>query len=254
MSHTTLVKLGGSALDQLEEMLDFVESLQETRVILVHGGGPQITTLLEEVGHQASFHQGLRVTDEVTLGVVEMVLTGQVNTKLVAALQSRGLKACGFSGVDAGTLTTNFIQDGALGFVGQTPKVKTEFLNCLLGHDYLPVLAPLSLGPAGQTLNVNADTTAAAVAVALEVDRLIFLTNVAGVLDDQGQTMSSLSSCQVDTLRESGVISSGMIPKIESALHALRGGVPQVEIRSPHSVAGTTFTHHKGAQNVSTVC
>ena len=254
MTQTTVIKLGGSALNRLDDMLDFVESLSTTQLVLVHGGGPQISQILELSGHEAMFHRGLRITDKPTLEVVKMALTGQVNTDLVAALNQRELLSVGLSGLDAGTLKSDFLDDGVLGFVGGTPEVDTAYLQVLMRNALIPVLAPLCLGPEGQILNVNADTAAAAVALALKAEHLIFLTDVPGVLDAKGQTLSSLDSEEIDELKISGVISTGMIPKLESALYAVAGGVPKVEIRSPRSQAATILRKESGGSHVSALC
>jgi acetylglutamate kinase len=249
---TTVIKLGGSSIDQLQEMLDFIKGRRGDRVVVVHGGGPQISDVLQQIGHEPEFRDGLGVTDPETLGVVEMVLAGQVNTHLVAAMSSRGIPAVGLSGVDGETLRAERKAGGRWGEVGETPLVRTALLECLLGGGFVPVLAPLSLGTGEERLNVNADTTAAAVAAALKADSLLFLTDVAGVLGAQGEPLAELSPRDVDHLRQSGVISIGMIPKLEAALFALGQGVPNVEIRSPKAGPGTRMI--PGEDHVTAVC
>lgn len=249
MKSTTVIKLGGSALDNLDPLLDFVQRCEGESVVLIHGGGPQISDYLSRLGHQPKFTNGLRVTDDQTLEVVEMVLCGQVNKALVTALQSRGVDAVGVSGPDGGTLKAPLKAEGALGHVGDTPQVNTDLLEDLLHLGFTPVLAPLSLNQESTGhLNVNADTTAAAVAVALGATRLVFLTDVAGVLDQSGQVLTELTDVDIDSLTSDGTISVGMIPKLEAALHAVGQGVATVEIRSPEPGPGTILK--KGTSSV----
>ena len=247
-----VVKLGGSALERLDPMLEYVESLRPDPVVLVHGGGPQMTQMLQKLGHTPTFQDGLRVTDRTTLDVVEMVLAGQVNKRLVMACQKRGLSAVGVCGVDGGTLTAPVMSGGALGFVGETPQLNPHLLLTLLEGGFVPVLSPLCLSPEGEALNVNADTTAAAVAVGLKAQSLIFLTDVAGVLDQNGERLGRLDEAGVMALRRAGAISAGMIPKLEAGLFGVAGGVPEVEIRCPEPGPGTRMV--KGGRDVSSVC
>lgn len=239
MSGLTVVKVGGNALVEAGKVVRLIEELGHRNVVLVHGGGPQINELLERIGHRSSFRDGLRVTDSTTLDAVRMVLAGQVNTQFVGALRAQGLPAVGLSGVDGGTLVAEVKDEGALGFVGKMPKVDAKLLRTLLAGGFLPVLAPLSAGVQGGELNVNADTTAAAVAVGLGAERLIFLTDVCGVLDGQGRMLEALNAQEVDELHRRGVISIGMLPKLEAALFAGGAGVPQVEIKGVQKGPGT---------------
>lgn len=242
MKPIAVIKLGGSALDELDLMLDYLESCSNHFVVVVHGGAPQISETLARLGHTPDFYQGLRITDDVTLDVVEMVLAGKVNKSLVSALRSRSIDAVGISGVDGGTLSAPLKLEGSLGHVGDLPKVDTDLLEGLLQLGYTPVLAPLSLAEGSQGhLNVNADTAASAIAVALAASRLTFLTNVSGVLDQEGQTLNELSRADIEKLTAAGTISLGMIPKLEAALFALSGGVTTVEIRSPKPEPGTVL-------------
>lgn len=243
MSGLTVIKVGGNALAEADKVVQLIRGMGLQNLVLVHGGGPQINGLLDRIGHQCSFKNGLRVTDAVTLDAVKMVLAGQVNTQFVSALQAAGLPAVGISGVDGGTLTAEVKDGGDLGFVGETPTVDPKLLHTLLQAGFLPVLAPLSAGTAGSELNVNADTTAAAVAAALGAERLIFLTDVAGVLDAKGEMLAQLSAEEVGTLHQTGVISTGMLPKLEAALYASAAGVPQVEIKGAQQGPGTKVCH-----------
>lgn len=239
MSELTVVKVGGNALVEADKVAQLIRSLGHQNLVLVHGGGPQINELLERIGHRSVFENGLRVTDSTTLDVVRMVLAGQVNTQFVSALRAQGLPAVGLSGVDGGTLVAEVKDGGSLGFVGETPKVETKLLRALLDSRFLPVLAPLSAGVDGSELNVNADTTASAVAAALGAQRLIFLTDVCGVLDGEGRMLTELDTQAVRELHQAGVISTGMLPKLEAALYAGAAGVPQVEIKGAQSGPGT---------------
>lgn len=239
MTELAVVKVGGNALAEAEKVVSLIEELGHREVVLVHGGGPQINEFLQRIGHRSLFHGGLRVTDSITLDAVRMVLAGRVNTQFVGALRAQGLPAVGISGVDGGTLVAEVKNGGALGFVGEMPKVDTKLLCTLLEAGFLPVLAPLSAGTQGGELNVNADTTAAAVAVALGAKRLIFLTDVRGVLDGSGRVLEVINSQEVDSLHRRGVISIGMLPKLEAALYAGRAGVSSVEIKGAQKGPGT---------------
>lgn len=246
MKSAVVVKLGGSALDNLEPMLDLVEkTLAHRPVVIVHGGGPQISECLTRMGHVPRFLNGLRVTDETTLEVATQVLSGSVNKQIVSALQTRGCRASGLCGVDGATIRASLKNNGSLGFVGDRLKVETDLLQALLSTGFIPVLAPLGLTVQGQILNVNADTAAAAVAIALKASQLLFLTDVDGVLDSQGQVIETLDPSALRGLVDEGGVSSGMLPKLEAAMAAAKGGVAQVHIRSVQSSLGTFVKNHR---------
>ena len=247
----TVVKLGGNSMDELPALLKFVADI-EGRVVLVHGGAPQITAMMKRLGLVGTFDQGLRVTDEATLEVTQMVLTGQVNKQIVVAAQQAGLPAVGLSGIDGGLLQADLHLGGKLGRVGTVREVRARLLHTLLEQDFIPVVSPLGLGPEGGVLNINADMSAAAIAAELKADRLVFLTNVDGLLDHTGSTISSITPQGVKELLRAGVITQGMIPKIESALTALNGGVKQVEIKNATEGQGTTVCR-QGLNDVETV-
>ena len=234
----TVIKLGGSSLEELPALLSFVKKC-EGAVVLVHGGGPQINSMLKRVGLDGKFLQGLRVTDDATLEISEMVLSGSVNKNIVAVASSLGIPAVGLSGVDGSTLLASVYRDGAWGRVGVVEKVQTALLDTLLKSGYVPVLSPIGLGPDGRQLNINADMVAAAVASTLGADRLVFLTNVDGLLDKNGQTVTQVDRTEVEAMCSDGTIADGMLPKIESALAALSGGVKLVEIRHAEYGNGT---------------
>lgn len=239
MTDITVLKLGGNALSETDKIVEFLNNFPYQKLVLVHGGGPQISAMLKKLGHQPKFVDGLRVTDQVTLDTVRQVLAGEVNTKLVSSLRHHGFPAVGLSGVDGGTLQAQPLRGGELGFVGETPSVDPSLLHALLGSGFVPVLAPLSGGPNGSELNVNADTTAGAVAAALGAKHLVFLTDVCGVLDANGHLLPELNGEAVSTLHQNGVVSTGMLPKLQAALYASGAGVAKVEIRGSQSGPGT---------------
>lgn len=254
VGRTLVVKLGGSALGAHDTALADVAALQRlgVRVVVVHGGGAAISQWLGRVGLEARFVRGLRVTDAPTLEVVCMVLAGKVNKELVSQLLALGAPAVGLSGADGGLLRAR-LRDPELGFVGEVTGVQVAPLTALLGAGFLPIVAPLALGDDGQLLNVNADTAAGDVACGLGADRVIFLTDVPGVLGPDGQVRPTLTAGEVTAMIAGGVIHGGMIPKAEACLHALRGAqhVQIVDGRAPHALlhalllsegAGTSIT------------
>jgi len=223
---TIVVKIGGSTLGSHDTTLEDLVSLQRERTlpVVVHGGGRTITEWLERHRLATRFVRGLRVTDAESLRVVVAVLAGLVNKELVCAIQALGGRAVGLSGAD-GCLIEARVRDPELGFVGEIVRVNLEPLQAILGAGYIPILAPLGVerGKAGtcQPLNINADTVAGEVAKALGAEKLIFLTDVAGVCDTSGKLISRLSAPEARSLIASGVISGGMIPKVEACLSAL---------------------------------
>lgn len=239
MKRTTVVKLGGSSLPEIEQLFNFLEPSETEQFVLVHGGGPQLSAMLARLGHRPTFSQGQRVTDEETLEVAHMILAGSVNKRLVSSALARGHRAVGLSGLDGAMLKASPYQQGALGRVGVIEEVDTDLLRGLLQAGFLPILCSLALAPDGGSYNVNADAVAAAVAVALEAERLVYLTNVDGLLDREGRTMPIVTSGDLPNLLAEEVIVEGMIPKLESALAAVRGGVSRVEIRKAGLGSGT---------------
>jgi len=213
----------------------------------VHGGGPQIGALLERLGIGTEFVRGLRVTDAETLDVVRMVLLGQVNPDLVAAINVHGPLAVGLSGADSRLLTTRTV-DPELGFVGEVSAVNATVLEQLLAQRLIPVVATIGSDPAGQAHNVNADTAAGAIAQALGAEKLIYLTDVEGLRRDVADPSSVVSSVTADelvTLVGTGAVTAGMIPKVEACIRAVRGGVGQAHIldgRVAHAVLLEVFT------------
>jgi acetylglutamate kinase len=224
----------------------------------VHGGGPQIATMLKRLGIQSEFAAGLRITDAATIEIVEMVLAGSINKQLVGYINEAGGKAVGLCGKDGNMVTASkatrtMVDPGShiekvvdLGFVGEPEKVDLTLLNQLIGHELIPVLAPLATSKTGQTFNVNADTFAGAVAGALKAKRLLLLTDVPGVLDKSKKLIPELSVKDAHKLIADGTISGGMIPKVETCIYALEQGVQGVVIidgKTPHAVLLELFTN-----------
>ncbi len=221
---TIVVKIGGSTLGQHDTTLQDLAGLQKKGItpIVVHGGGKAITQWLDKQGIPTRFARGLRVTDAASLQVVVAVLAGLVNKELVAAINAQGGKAVGLSGAD-GNLIRARVQDKELGFVGEVTKIDPGPIIALVSQGYMPVIAPIGCSNGGGSglLNINADTVAAELAVAVGAGRLIYLTDVPGVGDSDGKVMPDLSQSEVKEMVESGVISGGMIPKVEACLRSL---------------------------------
>ena len=240
---TVVIKYGGHAMDKPELCTAFATDLaqlsaQDMGFVVVHGGGPQISALLTRLNIESRFENGLRVTDEATMAAVEMVLCGQVNKAVVTSFAAHGARAAGISGRD-GNLLRAVVKNPALGLVGEVETVDPTLILCLLEGDFVPVVAPVANGPDGQALNINADTAAGALAGALAADYFILISDVPGVLDAEGRLINSLTRLEIEKLRAEGVITGGMIPKVESCLHALDAGCQRALIldgRSPSSL------------------
>ncbi|MBA7593554.1 Acetylglutamate kinase [subsurface metagenome] len=225
MKKLIVVKIGGSTLGSNDTTLEDLVALQQEgrTAVVVHGGGDVITQWLSRQGISTKFEKGLRVTDHETLEVVVAVLAGVVNKELVSAIQSLGGRAVGLSGIDGGFIEAR-MKDAELGYVGEVVKINPEPIEAILQGGYMPIVAPLALeakGEKGEKLNVNADTAAGEIAAALGVERLIFLTDVPGILDSSGKSLPRLSADEAGSLMSSGVVSGGMIPKVEACLRAL---------------------------------
>ena len=246
-----VVKLGGHAMGSDAAMESFARDivlLQHVGVnpVIVHGGGPMINAMLDRLDIRSEFVNGKRVTDARTVEVVEMVLSGVVNKRIVQAINAQGGKAVGVSGKDAGLMTCE-PTDPVLGFVGKPADMDISLLETLFANDMIPVIAPLGAGRAGETLNVNGDTAAGAYAAALKADRLLLLTDVSGVKNANGEVLTELHTEQIRQLIRDEVITGGMIPKTETALRAIDGGVRAVVIldgRAPNAVLLELFTEH----------
>ncbi len=248
---TVVIKFGGHAMGTDEAMESFARDIvlmQQVGVnpVIVHGGGPMINDMLAKLDIKSDFIGGKRVTDAATVEVVEMVLSGRVNKRIVQAINSQGGRAVGLSGKDANLMICTQT-DPDLGFVGTPTKLDPTVLQNLAAADTIPVIAPLGAGENGETFNVNGDTAAGAIAGALKADRLLLLTDVAGVKDAKGEVVTELTSDHVHELTKSGVIAGGMIPKTETALAALAGGVRAAVIldgRAPNACLLELFTEH----------
>ncbi len=247
-----VVKFGGNAMGDAEAMAEFARDIVLMRQVgmnpvVVHGGGPMINEMLDKLGIKSEFIRGKRVTDQATVEVVEMVLTGLVNKRIVQAIMDEGGRAVGLSGKDDDLMVAE-ADDPELGFVGRPIEMNVQVLRDLYDAGIIPVVAPVATGEDPlETFNVNGDTAAGAIAGALKADRLLLLTDVAGVKDDTGEVVTQLSPEQVRELTESGVIAGGMIPKTETALKAIEDGVRAVVIldgRIPNACLIELFTEH----------
>lgn len=254
---TVVVKYGGNAMlnEDLKSavMKDIVLlSTIGIRVVLVHGGGPEINHMLERVGKESKFINGLRCTDAETMEIVQMVLTGKLNKDICGIILQEGGKAVGLSGVDSGLLRARKIErdDGDLGFVGEVTEVHPEIIRSLLNEGFIPVVSTVALGEQGDTAryNINADTAAAKIAVALKAEKFVQLTNVAQYARDVNDPKSLVQRIHIEDVHkyfEDGTISGGMIPKIECCMMAREGGVPRTHIidgRVPHSLLIEMFS------------
>jgi len=241
---TIVIKYGGNAMTDPQLKESFASDVVLLKLVgmnpvVVHGGGPQINEMLDKMGKKGEFIQGMRVTDEETMDIVEMVLGGQVNKEIVNLINRKGGKAVGLTGQDG-----NFIHAEKLlmanlnnpeemidvGQVGDITKIDPSIINFLDSGDFIPVIAPIGVGPEGETYNINADVVAGKLAEILGAEKLILLTNTPGVLDKDGNLLTGLTPKQIDDLVEDGTLSGGMLPKISSALDAARSGVKSVHI------------------------
>jgi acetylglutamate kinase len=257
-----VVKYGGHAMGQEDTALRFgrdIALLEQVGVnpVVVHGGGPQINAMLKRLNVKSTFVQGLRVTDEEMLDVVEMVLAGPVNKQVAEAITRAGVMAVGISGKDGGLIRarkarrtyrdpdSNIEKVLDLGFVGEPASVDPKVLRLLIGADIVPVVAPVGVGEDGQTYNINADTAAGAIAGSLGAERLLMLTDVAGVLDPEKRLIPEMTVAEVKQGIEAGWIAGGMIPKVETCIYAIERGVKGAVIldgRVPHAILAELFT------------
>ncbi|SHE64365.1 N-acetylglutamate kinase [Ruegeria intermedia] len=246
-----VIKLGGHAMGSDEAMESFARDVVLMRQVgvnpvVVHGGGPMINAMLDKLDIRSEFVNGKRVTDAATVEVVEMVLSGIVNKRIVQAINAQGGTAVGLSGKDANLMTCEQT-DASLGYVGTPAEMNPKILHDLFSHDVIPVIAPLGAGRNGETFNVNGDTAAGAIASALKADRLLLLTDVSGVKNAAGEVVTELKAGQIREMTREGTIAGGMIPKTETALDALHSGVRAVVIldgRAPNAVLLELFTEH----------
>ena len=259
---TFVVKYGGHAMGDPERQRDFAEDMVLLKAVginpvVVHGGGPQIGAMLKRLGVESQFVNGLRVTDRETAQIAEMVLAGSINKEIVSWISAAGGRAVGISGKDAGLVIAEKIQGREadplqgierhvdLGFVGEPVSVDPRLIESLCADGIIPVIAPVAIGLDGHTYNINADTMAGAIAARLHASRFFLLTDVAGVLDKQGELMTDLNPARIAELRADGTISGGMIPKLETCVSAVEAGVDAAVIldgRVPHGMLLEIFT------------
>ena len=257
IGRTIVVKYGGNAMVDDALTQGFAQDIVLMKLVgmnpvVVHGGGPQIGSLLEKLGIQSEFIAGMRVTDAATMDVVEMVLGGTVNKAIVSLLNQAGGKAIGITGKDGGLIHARkmLMKDASgkaldIGFVGEVERINRDVVDTLVNSDFIPVIAPVGVGADGQSYNINADLVAGKVAEALHAEKLVLLTNVAGLQDKSGNVLTGLSTKQVDGLIADGTIYGGMLPKIQCALDAVKGGVTSSHIidgRVEHAVLLEIFT------------
>src|ERR1700742_3652290 len=251
---TIVVKFGGNAMAGGGQAADFAQDIvlmKQTGIdpVVVHGGGPQIGAMLSRLEIPSTFVDGLRVTAQAAIDVVEMVLTGSINKQIVSSINAAGGRAVGLSGKDSTMLLASKLRKSGvdLGFVGEPEKVNPDVLHTLMKQEIIPVIAPIGVGAAGETYNVNADTVAGAVAGAMAAERLILLTDVEGVLDHEKKLIPKLTVAECRALIQQGIIKGGMIPKIETAIEAVENGVHAAVIldgRIPHVLLLELFTEH----------
>jgi acetylglutamate kinase len=246
---TVVVKYGGNAMTDPALAGQFAEDIVLMRSVgvhpvVVHGGGPQIGELMAKLGKEPEFHDGLRVTDAETLDIARMVLVGKVGRDIVSAINVHAPLAVGLSGEDAGLIAAT-PRDPALGFVGDVAAVDPSIIQRLLAEDLIPVLSTIGSDASGQAYNINADTVAAAVAASLGAEKVIYLTDVAGILDADGDLVHTVDPDRLDALVADGTVSGGMIPKVAACLHAVRLGVGSAHVldgRLPHVLLLELFT------------
>ncbi|MFV0644716.1 MAG: acetylglutamate kinase [Sphingomonadaceae bacterium] len=259
---TFVVKYGGHAMGDPAAARDFAEDIVLLKAVginpvVVHGGGPQIGNMLKRLGVESTFIDGLRVTDKTTAEVAEMVLSGAINKELVGWIANAGGKAIGISGKDGGLVTATKVERTAkdpesnieqaidLGFVGEPDHIDTTVLDTVVAAGMIPIVAPIGAGKDGHTYNINADTMAGAIAAALGAARLFLLTDVSGVLDKDGQLLTDLTPADIARLKDDGTISGGMIPKLETCVHAVEAGCEAAVVldgRVPHAMLLEFFT------------
>ena len=241
-----VIKYGGNAMINEELKQQVMEDIAllwliGVKVVLIHGGGPEISETMKKFGKKSEFVNGLRVTDKETVDIVQMVLAGKVNKTLVNLLQMKGGHAVGLSGIDGGILEAT-MKDEALGYVGEVTKIRTRPITDLLEKNYIPVISTIASDRQGNTFNINGDTAAASIAGALGAERLIMMTDIAGILrdkDDPSTLIPDITVSEAKQLFEEGVISGGMIPKVDCCIEAIEKGVKHVVImdgRVPHSI------------------
>ncbi|MDB4223403.1 acetylglutamate kinase [Granulosicoccus sp.] len=252
---TVVIKYGGNAMTDEKLQRSFAKNVVMMKQVginpvVVHGGGPQIGQMLERLAIESKFIDGMRVTDEATMNVVEMVLGGSVNKSIVSLLNQVGGRAIGLTGKDADLIQAMPLAlpghpADALGYVGEVAKINTEVLNKLTADDIIPVIAPIGTDKAGASYNINADLVASSIAIALNASRLLLLTNTPGILDDDGRLVTGLTPTDIAAMIAKGTLHGGMLPKVQCAVDAVAAGVRSVVIidgRVEHAVLLELFT------------
>jgi acetylglutamate kinase len=254
---TVVIKYGGAAMERADLKEPFALDVILLRLVgvnpvIVHGGGPQIGSLMKRLGKEPRFVGGMRVTDAETMDIVEMVLVGKINKEIVGLINHQGGRAVGLSGKDAelirATRRPHRLPSGEevdIGFVGEVERVNPEPIRLLEEHGFIPVIAPVAVGADGSSYNINADLVAGEIAAALGAEKLMHLTDVEGIKDGDGRLVSHLSRTDAERLIAAGVIDGGMLPKVESSLRALKGGTAKAHIidgRVPHAILLELFT------------
>ncbi|HNQ46764.1 MAG TPA: acetylglutamate kinase [Syntrophorhabdus sp.] len=245
-----VVKYGGAAMEEENLKKEFAKDMVLLKYVginpvVVHGGGPKINKLLTDLNIPSNFIDGLRVTDEKTLEIAEMVLSGSVNKEIVKNINDMGGKAIGLSGKDGRLLLAKKVKGKDIGLVGEIVGVDVSIIKDIIKHGYIPVIAPIADGLDGKSYNINADTAAGSIAKALSAEKLILLTDVSGVLDKEENLISSLKKSEVEILIKNKTVSGGMIPKVGCCVDAIEGGVEQTHIidgRIPHAILLEVFT------------
>ncbi|SMP41500.1 acetylglutamate kinase [Anoxynatronum buryatiense] len=248
-----VVKYGGNAMIDEELKQTVIEDIVLMKYVgmnpvIVHGGGPEINALMEKMGKEPVYVNGLRVTDAETMTLVEMALLGKINSEIVGRLNQMGVLATGISGKD-GRLLVSEARDPALGLVGKVKEVRGELIHQLLNLDYVPVVAPVGIGASGESYNINADEAASRIALALNAKKLVYITNVEGVLESvesPGSLLSHIHVDEIDDLIARGIVQNGMIPKIKYCRKAVMGGVERVHMingNKPHALLLEIFTN-----------
>lgn len=249
---TIVIKYGGAAMTEKELKTQFAEDVVLMKYVgmnpvIVHGGGPQISGMMKRLGKEPKFVKGVRVTDAETMEIVEMVLGGAINKEIVALINRHGGKGVGLTGKDGGLIQAKPMKSEGeeMGQVGDVKTIDPQILRTLEGGRFIPVISPVSADEEGRSYNINADLAAGKVASALSAEKLLILTDVPGILDDKGKLLPTLSRKEVQKLIKKGVISKGMLPKVEAALSAVEGGVRKAHIidgRVPHALLLEIFT------------
>ena len=247
---TFVIKFGGAAMEEEGLKKEFAKDVSLMKYVginpvIVHGGGPMIGRLLDELEIPTRFVDGLRVTDKKTLEVVEMVLSGSINKEIVKNINDMGGRAIGLSGKDGRLLVAKKVKGKDIGLVGEIIKVDVAIIKDVSAHGYIPVIAPIADGIDGNSYNINADTAAGSIAKALSAKKFILLTDVEGVLDRKGKLIPALKCSEIEKLIDRKVVSGGMIPKVKCCIDALRGGVRETHIldgRVPHAILLEVFT------------